>query len=92
MQTDDVNNIRPFSISDTITNLFESYKLTRISEKHKDPQTQFGFKKKSSTNHGIYCVTETIQHYKIRKKKLFICAIDASKAFDKVIREIMLEN
>ncbi|CAF0751774.1 unnamed protein product [Brachionus calyciflorus] len=34
-QTDDVNNIRPITISDTITNLFES-----------------------STNHGIYCVTE----------------------------------
>ncbi|RNA19764.1 RNA-directed DNA polymerase from mobile element jockey-like [Brachionus plicatilis] len=84
--------MRPLTISDTIANIFEKYLLSRIETNHQYPQTQFGFKTKSSTNHGIYTVMETIQHFKHKKKKLFICAIDASKAFDKVIREIMLQS
>ena len=90
--TDDINNIRPIRISDTIANIFKKYALSKLENKHQDPETQFGFKAKSSTNHGIYPLTETIQHFKSKKKKIYICAIDASKAFDKVIRETLLKK
>ncbi|RNA02796.1 RNA-directed DNA polymerase from mobile element jockey-like [Brachionus plicatilis] len=57
----EINYTRPITISDTIANLFEKYILHRLERKHSDPRTQFGFKVKSSTNHGIYTLTETIE-------------------------------
>jgi hypothetical protein len=52
----------------------------------RDSDQQFGFKANNSTNHAIYTIEKTIRHYK--KKTV----INASKAFDKVNRERMLNT
>ena len=82
----DINNIRPITISDTIANIFEKYILHEIEKENKEPEMQFAFKKNSSVNHAVYLVDETIKYYKKKNKTVYICAIDASKAFDKINR------
>ena len=38
-------NIRPITISDPLSNIFEIYVEQHIETRHKDPEVQFGFKK-----------------------------------------------
>ena len=45
---------------------------------------QFGFKKKLSTDMCVYAMKEIINIYKKHSSPLFICFLDASKAFDKI--------
>jgi len=84
--TDDQNNIRPISVSDTISTIFEKLLLLEINKMHVNNNKQFGFKSNSSCQHGLFVFNEALNSNKRRNKKTYVCAIDASKAFDKVNR------
>jgi endonuclease/exonuclease/phosphatase family metal-dependent hydrolase len=88
-ETDDMNNIRPITISDTLSNIFEKIVISEIESRNLDKDLQFGFKRNSSTNHAIFVLKETVNFYNSVKKNVYACAIDASKAFDKLNRIIM---
>jgi len=82
----DQNNIRPISISDTICTILEKLLLIEINNKYTDDKKQFGFKKNSSCQHALFVLNEALNSNKRRNLKTYVCAIDASKAFDKVNR------
>jgi hypothetical protein len=88
----DLNNVRPITISDTISNIYEKVMLNEINKTHKDATKQFGFKRNSSCQHAIFTVRETIVHHREAGKPVFACAIDASKAFDKVNRVALFQK
>lgn len=88
----DINKIRPITISDSLSNIFEMYLLRRMEKTYQDSKTQFGFKSNSSTNHAVFVLDQTIKLYKEKRKSLYICAIDASKAFEKVNRIKLLHS
>lgn len=81
--------MRPLAVSDTLTNLFESVLLQEMTKEHTDHQKQFGFRKSSSCQHAIYVLKRAIKLNNKNKKRLYACAIDATKAFDKMSREIL---
>lgn len=83
---DNLNNLRPLSISDIYTNVFEKLILTEVQADHKDHPKQFGFKANSSCNHANFILSETVRLNKLRKKTTYVISIDASKAFDKIGR------
>ena len=85
----DPNNIRPITISDSMANIYEKIILIEIERSYPDSHKQFGFKKHSSCSHAVFCLREMALHSLQNKKKLFVCAIDASKAFDKINRNIL---
>jgi len=87
--TSDMNNIRGISVSDVLTNIFEKIMLKKINEACPTNSKQFGFSKNSSCGHAVFVLKETMQLVKLRKKKMFVTAIDASKAFDKVNRYLL---
>ena len=60
-----------------------------INKTAKDNKFQFGFTNKSSTQHALITLKETVQHYLKRKGRIYACAIDASKAFGKVWRNVI---
>jgi RNA-directed DNA polymerase len=60
--------------------------LNEINKTHKDAAKQFGFKQNSSCQNAIFTVRETIIHQTGKGKPVYACAIEASKAFDKVNR------
>ena len=82
----DISNLRPVAISDCISNLFEAVILDMLDEEHTDHPKQFGFKKNSSCQHAVWVLKRAIEMCKKKGKRAYICAIDASKAFDKVNR------
>jgi len=86
---DDINNIRPITLSDPLTIIFEKLIMHELNLYHKPFKEQFGFKKNSSCAHAIFTVRELALWKKRYGRQMIICALDASKAFDKMNRPIM---
>jgi len=86
-KTDDINNIRPISISNCFAQIFEKLILLNSPNLEKTHKNQFGFKKKTSCNHAIFVLKETIFNYTQNKSSCKIASLDAEKAFDKVWRD-----
>ena len=84
--TDDISNTRPVAISDVMANMYERTILNRINVTHMDAHKQFGFKTNSSCSHAVFVLKAAARIAKARGQRLYACAIDASKAFDKVSR------
>jgi exonuclease III len=87
--TSDIGNIRPISVSDILTNIFEKLILNRINLVSAPTMKQFGFTRNASCSHAVFLLKETMNITKIKNKKLYATAIDASKAFDKVNRQLL---
>ncbi|CAF1075729.1 unnamed protein product, partial [Brachionus calyciflorus] len=90
--SDDISNLRPVAVSDSLANLFEAILLKEVSKYHRDHELQFGFKAKSSCAHAIFTLQQTIKNSMYLGKWAYITAIDASKAFDKIDRNILWQK
>ena len=85
--TDDINNIRPISISNCFAQIFEKLILINSPNLMVTHRNQFGFKKKTSCNHAIFTLKETILYYTENKTGCKVASLDAEKAFDKTWRD-----
>ena len=85
--TNDTNNIRPISISNCLSQIFEKLILLNSPALLKIHKNQFGFKKKTSCNHALFVMKETVLRYLQNKSSCKIAPLDAEKAFDKVWRD-----
>ena len=81
----DVNNYRGITISPIASKIFEHVLKCIFGSFLKTSPWQFGFKKKSSTLHALYCLKETINHYIENGSSVFCAFLDASKAFDRLV-------
>ena len=80
----DKSNYRPIALSNTVAKLFEIVLLRRM-ENHVDSSPhQFGFKQKHSTDACVFLLKEMIRFYMKHGSPVFVCFMDASKAFDRV--------
>ena len=59
-KTDDINNIRPLSISNCFAQIFEKLILVSSPDLNKAHKNQFGFRKNTSCNHALFVTKETI--------------------------------
>ena len=78
----DLKNLRPFSISNTLSQIFERLILEIIPELMITHDNQFGYKNKTGCLHAIFCIKETIINHINNKKPCYIVSFDAEKAFD----------
>ncbi len=85
--SDDVNNIRPISISSSIAQLLERIILNRNYKNFETNKNQFGFKKKCSCKLALFCIKETIIEYIEKQSECYMISLDAEKAFDKLWRD-----
>jgi hypothetical protein len=86
----DLNNTRPITISDSLATIYEAIIMTYIKSQYTEAEQQMGFKSNSSTLHAVFTLKEQILHAHYEKKKLIMCFIDFSKAFDKINKDIMM--
>ena len=86
---DDVNNIRPITISDTLTSIYENILLIELNKTHSNKEEKFGFKSNASCDHAVSALKEVILFNKRKKKVSFVFALDASKVFDKISRNFL---
>ena len=80
----DKDNYRPLAITCIVSKVFEVLILTRYHDTFKTSDNQFGFKDKMSTELCIYTLKQVTEYYVQHDSAMYICFLDASKAFDKI--------
>ena len=92
--TTDPLNYRPISLIETICKIFEKIMTSRFSyflEHHNLlSESQFGFRKRRSTQQVITMVCETLKENKKQKRTSLVATRDISKAFDTIWHEGLL--
>ena len=81
----DIGNYRGITISPIASKLLEHVLKPILDVFLSSSPWQFGFKKKSSTMHAVYCLKETVDYYINNGSRVFCAFLDASKAFDRLI-------
>ena len=80
----DIGNYRPIAISTVSSKIIERLLLSHIEDTLYTTHNQFGFKKKLSTDMAIFTLKQVISYYSEHSSPIFICFLDASKAFDRI--------
>ncbi|XP_047129475.1 uncharacterized protein LOC124809429 [Hydra vulgaris] len=87
-----LNNYQCISIIPIFTKILEYLILIICAEiKNTHPQ-QFGFKSNSSTLHAEFVISETIKHYNSKNSPIYLCSLDAEKAFDSCNWKILFDK
>ena len=78
------DNYRGITISPVLSKVFELLMLHNLQSFLQSDTLQFGFKKKSSCAHAVFAVRKVVDFYCNHGSTITICALDISKAFDRV--------
>ena len=78
------NNYRPIAITNVMSKLLEILILQKYKHVLVTTDSQFGFKEKHSTDMCCFVLKEVIDFYISSSTPIYLCYMDASKAFDKV--------
>jgi Reverse transcriptase (RNA-dependent DNA polymerase) len=84
------NNYRAITISPVISKIFESCLLTKYESFLASNDLQLGFKKSVGCGHALFSVQQVAKYFTSRGSTVFITAVDASKAFDRLDHSILL--
>lgn len=77
-------DFRGIAISSVVSKVFEYCLLSKFSGYFETDQRQFGFKKSTGCSNAIYAARHTVDFYIAGSCTASLCALDVSKAFDKV--------
>ena len=78
------DDFRGIAIAPVISKLFEYYFLENYNSFLTSSDAQFGFKKHLGCSHAVYTVRNIVDYYVSNGTTVNLCALDVSKAFDKV--------
>ena len=79
-----VDDFRDISISPVLSKIFEHCILDRFSSFLATTDNQFGFKKGLSCSHAIHLIKSVVDEYVAEGSTVNVCALDLSKAFDRI--------
>ncbi len=77
-------NCRPIALACVISKVFENVLFNRLEYYVLTNANQFGFKSKQGTYMCIYALKEMVLKYWSLNSTMFLCFLDASKAFDRI--------
>jgi hypothetical protein len=72
-----------------VPNVGEKVTIIHVRKQCKTHDKQFDFKKRSSCAHTVFVLKQTIKYAKMVGKRVYMCALDAIKTFDKVIGVVL---
>ena len=84
------SNYRGITISSCFSKIFELSVLRLFKTCLATDFTQFGFKQNSGCRNAITCLKATVKHFCSKEATVSICALDISKAFDRVCHSALL--
>ena len=85
------SNYRPIALPTAASKLLELILKEKLSDWLYTSDAQFGFKSKHGTDMAIYSLKETIKCYTSSNSPVFVCFMDASKAFDRLNHRKLFE-
>lgn len=80
----DKDNYRPLALTCILSKILEILILNRYRDLLATSDNQFGFKNKLSTDLCIYSLKQITDYYVDLGSPMYLCFLDASKAFDKI--------
>jgi hypothetical protein len=80
----DCSDFRGIAISSVISKVFEYCLLAKFLSYFQTDQRQFGFKKDTGCSNAIYAARQIVNYFIEGNCTACLCALDISKAFDKV--------
>ena len=94
-RSDDVcklSNYRGISLSPVISKLFEACLSNRYNKFLTSHNLQYGFKKGASCASAVFVMQQTVEYFTKRGSNIYLSALDASKAFDRVNHNILFQK
>ena len=79
-----MDNYRPIALASILSKVLEKILLHRLELYVSIADNQFGFKRKHGTDMCIYALKDIISNYRNHNSTMFLCFIDASRAFDRL--------
>ena len=79
-----IDNYRPIALASILSKVLEGILMDRLAYYIASTDNQFGFKSKHGTDLCIYALKEIVHRYRSRNSTVFMCFLDASKAFDRI--------
>ena len=86
------DNYRPIALASVLSKVFECVLLNRLEIYLLTTDNQYGFKRKHGTDMCIYALKEAILKYQSLNTNMFLCFLDASKAFDRINHRKLFEK
>ena len=88
----DKDNYRPIALASILSKIVELLLLDRMYDVLVTNCNQFGFKPKLGTDMCIFSLKEIIDRYRQLHGTVFMCFLDASKAFDRVKHSVLFNK
>ena len=89
---DRMDNYRPIALASVISKVVEIILLNRISKLLSTCSNQFEFQQKLGTDTCIYILKEIVEKYRSLNGCIFMCFLDASRAFDRVKHSVLFSK
>ena len=86
------SNYRGITISPVISKIFECCLLLKFDNYFTSSELQFGFKKHLGCGPALFNIQQIIKYFNTRGSTVFVTAVDASKAFDRVNHTILIDK
>ena len=80
----DKDNYRPVAVTSVVSKIIELILLIRLQNQLETVCNQFGFKTKHGTDMCVFSLKQIIEYYNSRSSPVYVCYLDASKAFDRI--------
>lgn len=83
------DNYRPISVTCVMSKLLEIIFLQKYEHLLSTNDHQFGFKRNHSTDECVFLLKELIDFYSSSGSPIYLCFLDASKAFDRINHQLL---
>ena len=78
----DIKNYRGIALSSLLSKLFDTCIISSQFDRLQSNDLQFAYKPQTSTIQCVPSITETVSYYVDNSGQVYVCMLDASKAFD----------
>ena len=86
------DNYRGIALTSPLGKAFDNLVVNRYKDKLITSDNQFGYKEETSTNNCTLVLKDVISYFKNRGSDVYVCLLDASKAFDKIDHFILFKK